>query len=535
MKIKNALPKLLLVLIAIVLMASCEEDLGTIGSGIIGDQDVNTTLDASKTILSYSRKLQAVQTNGLLTNQLGIYNDPVYGMSKINLLAQVVLEETNPTINFLPILDSVVLYIPYFGDATTDDEQNTTYTLDSIYGNTPMDISIFESNYFLRDFDPNTGFELTQNYYSNQNPLFQSFKGTLIHTITDFVPSAEGYTETTTEVDDSGEDTETNTVVTPGIRVMLPKQFFRDKILRMEGTPELLNNSNFREYFRGMFFEVNGTDTNLVKFNMADAKLDIYFTSEFDQPDFNTSIPSDDDPEVPSTREEKKITLLFDAINVNVFENELNPEIQSDLENPNLVNGEDKLYVRGGDGVLTVVELFGDDNDGNGVADELDEIRQNNWLINEANLIFYVDKNTVSGGSTEPERLVLYDLENGRLLRDYVLDTSSGENEQVDAYTTHLGRLERDSDGRGDFYKLRITNHLSSIIHQDSTNVRLGVIVSQNVAVPSFQDVKSMSTSTSERVPSGSVMSHEGTVLYGNTAVDESKRLKLQIYYTESN
>ena len=56
-------------------------------------------------------------------------------------------------------------------------------------------------------------------------------------------------------------------------------------------------------------------------------------------------------------------------------------------------------------------------------------------------------------------------------------------------YTTHLGRLVRDSDGKGDYYKLRITNHLSSLIHQDSTNVNLGVIVSQNVAVPNFQEV----------------------------------------------
>ncbi|MFT4943133.1 MAG: hypothetical protein ACI8RH_000871, partial [Flavobacteriales bacterium] len=55
MKIKNALPKLLVVLSAVILMASCEEDLGTIGSEVIGDQDVNATLDASRTIRSYSK------------------------------------------------------------------------------------------------------------------------------------------------------------------------------------------------------------------------------------------------------------------------------------------------------------------------------------------------------------------------------------------------------------------------------------------------------------------------------------------------
>ena len=527
MKINNALPKLLVVLSAIVLMASCEEEIGTIGSEVIGDQDVNATLDITRTIRSYSKKLQAVQTNGLQLNQLGLYNDPIYGMSKVNLLAQVALETPNPSINFLPQLDSVVLYIPYFSEEITDDLGESSYVLDSIYGNTPMNISIFESNYFLRDFDPNSGFEDIQSYYSNQNDLFESFKGELIYSLTDFLPSTESYTETIFEQDDAGEGTSENSFVAPGIRVKLPEAFFREKILNMEGTPELLNNNNFREYFRGLFFEVEGTDTNLLKFDMTAAKLDIYFTSQFDKPGTRNR-----------TREEKKITLLFDAINVNVFENELNGQIQSELLSQDQQNGEDRLYVRGGEGIAAVVSLFGDDADGNGVADELDEIRQNNWLINEANLIFYVDKDAITDGAQEPERLIIYDIDNGRLLTDYSLDTTSGESEQVDAYTTHLGRLVRDSDGKGDYYKLRITNHLSSLIHQDSTNVKLGVIVSQNVAVPNFQQVQNTNAITrdyTEQVPSSSVMSDQGTILHGNTSADLTKRLKLQIYYTDSN
>lgn len=532
MKINNALPKLLVVLSAVVLMASCEEEIGTIGSEVIGDQDVNATLDISKTIQSYSKTLEAVQTNGLQSNQLGIYNDPIYGMSKVNLLAQVALETTNPTINFSPQLDSVVLYIPYYSEEITDELGESSYELDSVYGTTPMDISIFESNYFLRDFDPNSGFEDIQSYYSNQNDLFESFKGELIYAITDFLPSSQSYNETTFEQDDAGEGTSENTIVAPGIRVKLPEAFFREKILDMEGTPELINNNNFREYFRGMFFEVNGTDTNLLKFDMSSAKLDIYFTSQFDRPTIGTDLEN-----LP-TREEKKITLLFDAINVNVFENELSGQIQSELLSQDQANGEERLYVRGGEGIAAVVSLFGEDTDGNGVADELDEIRQNKWLINEANLIFYVDKEAISDGYQEPERLIIYDIDNGRLLTDYNLDTTSGETQQVDAYTTHLGRLVRDSNGKGDYYKVRITNHLSSLIHQDSTNVKLGVIVSQNVAVPSFQQVQNTLSPTrnyTEQVPSSGVMSHQGTILHGNTSADLTKRLKLQIYYTNSN
>ena len=42
-------------------------------------------------------------------------------------------------------------------------------------------------------------------------------------------------------------------------------------------------------------------------------------------------------------------------------------------------------------------------------------------------------------------------------------------------------------------------------------------------------------TTKNEIIPSSSIVSHEGTVLYGNGVnVPESKRLKLDIFYTSS-
>jgi hypothetical protein len=36
--------------------------------------------------------------------------------------------------------------------------------------------------------------------------------------------------------------------------------------------------------------------------------------------------------------------------------------------------------------------------DNNGVADELETIRKNGWLINEANLVFHVDGDAMTNG-----------------------------------------------------------------------------------------------------------------------------------------
>ncbi|MFT7071678.1 DUF4270 domain-containing protein [Patiriisocius sp. Uisw_017] len=530
MKIKNLLLQFLAILGAIIFMASCEEEIGTIGSEVIGDQNVNTTLDDTKTIVAYSRKMLPVQSNQLPIYQLGVYNDPTYGTSKVNLLAQLILGETNPDFSEGTVLDSVVLYMPFFSEGTVDTSGDISYTLDSIYGGaTPINISIFESEYFLRDFDPSTGFEESQNYYTNQGPLFSSFKGELIHTIEGFIPSANGYTTLEITDDDvSGSDTITNQLG-PGIRVMLPNEYFLEKIIEQEGSANLINNNNFRDYLRGFYFEVEGQGDNLIKYDMSNAKIDLHFTAQT-----LPGVLSVAGDVVVEQRFQGLLTLNFGAISVNVFENELTPQISQDLFEVNTTEGQETLYVRGGSGIISVIELFGDDNDGNGIADELDQMRQEKWLINEANLIFYVDKNRVEAGSKEPERLIIYDLKNNSALIDYAFDTTSGD-EPIDSYNIHLGRLERGSDNAGDFYKIRITNHLSNLIHQDSTNVALGLVVSQNVGEPGFQDLENEQAPGIEQIPANSVIAHEGTVLHGNTSTNQARRLKLQIYYTESN
>ena len=65
MKIKNMLPKLATVLLLVVVLASCEEDIDIIGSEIVGE---NTFIEPDQTnsVIAYSRKLLPIQTNGCL-------------------------------------------------------------------------------------------------------------------------------------------------------------------------------------------------------------------------------------------------------------------------------------------------------------------------------------------------------------------------------------------------------------------------------------------------------------------------------------
>jgi hypothetical protein len=270
-----------------------------------------------------------------------------------------------------------------------------------------------------------------------------------------------------------------------------------------------------------------GTDGNLFLFDLSDADVLIKYT-------YQDSVTVDDQD--PPERLSGVFTLNFDDanINVNLIDNALAPSIEAALGDVDTILGEPTLYVRGGEGVATLINLFGDDSDGNGVADELDVMRQEEWLINDANLIFYVDQDLIIGGDTEPERLLITDSESKLVLADYGLDPTLSESPDV-ALSEHLGILDRGNDENGDFYKIRITHHLSNLIHRDSTNNPLSLIVTQNVLAGGFRGVEDPEISGLDMIPSGSVVAHKGTILHGSNAAIEAKKLKLQIYYTKPN
>jgi len=512
----------------IVAIASCEEDFTTVNTNIV-NENFNREVDTTRTVIAYSKAINGVQTNNQTSYRMGVYTDPTYGKSESGILAQILMgqDDIDPNFGSCVVLDSVVLYLPLFNTSTTetiDEEEIVTYEVDSVFGNGSFDINIYESNYFLRPTDPDSNFEDPQLYYSNQGPEFEANLGPLLATVTDFTPTSDAIV-----LNDS-------VSMAPGLRVNLPVEFFQEKIIDMEGSSELMNNNNFREYFRGIYLQVssNHPTGSMALFDIADTDdLDIgikMYTSYVTLDEGETCENNTAEVVNDETR------FFFAGISVNVLKNEYPPEIESALANSDPVNGNSRLYTSGGEGILTLIELFGEDADNNGVADELEDLRAKEWLINEANLVFYVDQNQVEGGATEPERIFIYDTRNNDVLIDYFNDFTQN-NVAIDAITQHMGRLERGSDGNGDYYKMRITSYVSELINRDSINAPLGLMVTSNVVNIAFAELESPLVPkpgvTIEEVPATCVLSPEGTVLFGNDVQDLSKRLKLEIYYTE--
>ena len=92
--------KILLALVGGVLVmafASCEEDLSTLGEGVIGGEPFITDKVVYEAF-AYNKKIDAVPTNKLPIYQLGVYNDPIFGKTTASVTTQVSLSggNTNP-------------------------------------------------------------------------------------------------------------------------------------------------------------------------------------------------------------------------------------------------------------------------------------------------------------------------------------------------------------------------------------------------------------------------------------------------------
>ncbi|GGB78503.1 hypothetical protein GCM10007424_18300 [Flavobacterium suaedae] len=522
------LKKLTFALVCVALFVGCDSDYSDVGADIIDADIHHDFLHYEANVAAYDAPTGAVQTNNLPLNSLGIYNNPVFGKTIASFVTQVELSTANPTLTD-PVIDSVYLYVPYFSRyEETDTSGNNIYTLDSVYGNTDarFRLRVYENNYYLRSTNPGSEDDATQRYYSDQKDLIENNKGTLVLNNNSDVSQNEEFSVSAEEVKRTyGTENTVAEKFSPGIFMYLDNDFFQTKVL--DGGANLLNNNVFKEYFRGIYFQVEqiGDEAVLAVPRFDEGTITIRYN------DIKLDINGDaviEDGEIQ--RESKKLTLNLSGNTVNFFENTFATPYSEAITNSDEVNGDDRLYIKGGVGSMGIINILSDE--------DIAQLQSERILVNEANLVFHVDKDAMANAK-EPMRVYLYDLTNETILYDYRIDgTSNSFNPKYGKYI-YGGLLSYDDSDRGDYYKLRITNHINNIINNDSTNVKLGLVVTENINVVSNATLKTpFTTSETEvkKLPVSSVIHPFGTVLYGsNSSVPEDKRLKLEIFYTKPN
>jgi hypothetical protein len=551
------------------LLSSCDQDFTEIGSGIVDEDHFAFRPDTTSTVRAYTQSTGVVQSNNLPINSLGIYQNAVFGKVKANFVTQLELGTLNPIFSAdkNPVLDSVVLTIPYFSTRKSEADNKFSYTLDSLQGAGAINLKVYESGYVLNNLDPNDNFQTQQIYFTDLNSDINSNKrGTLLNNAAD-VKQNTAFEPSNKEVVKFKLDRALNPIVpaeveartAPRMRLKLDKAFFQQKIIDAPAG-RLLTDAAFKEYFRGIYFQAEDAETGtLMQLDFSKGDITLHYREYATLVDGVPAKYEDNDTDdyggTPKLAA-KTLVLNMRGNSVSLLETENSNLYAAGILNPNRIEGDSKLFLKGGEGSVAVIDLFGADNFGvdglsgspDGVADELNIIRRNGWLINEANLTFYVDQNQMGTAVAEPQRLYLYDLTNKRPLLDWVEDRSTNALQPRLSKSIHDGII-RTAEGRGVRYRVRITNHIRNLIRKDSTNVRLGVSVTESIGLITSVRLKSPKDISGvfpqsedfkfDRIPSASLINPLGTIIYGNNIAPQSpdykKRLKLEIYYTKPN
>ena len=535
------------ILLIALIITSCEKDFASFDSGVINsDNAINfSTNSVEYTLTSRSEMVNPVQTNNLPSFLLGSYNHPQFGRSNSSFVGQMVPSEYNHDFGDNVVLDSVVLTIPYYSRGIdTSEEGDITYEIDSVYGDSPIKISVYRNNFFFRTFDPFSDFDTSQSYFSNGSLSVEEvidsgqLEGELLFEIDDFVPSADQIN--LTQIDTTGNPYVAQRIA-PALRFKLNnpnENFWESNFFENEGNQVLTNEPNFKEFFRGLYIKVESSSDGsmmLLNFASSNTKLTIHYTSD------NTNIGDSDTGSVDEIEtNQHEYVMNFSGNLINLFEN----ETVVDVDLMDQTNGNENIYLRGGEGIISTIDLFS----GTTIGDDGEEISEFDLfkdffydeisdepirIINEAYIEFFVNQGF--SNSDEPERIYLYNYEQNSALIDYFLDQSVSSL-TINAKINHLEPLVRDSlnDDRGIKYKIRITEHLNNLILRDSTNAKLALgVISDVASVQNFKILGDNAESENKSLASGVILTPKGSILHGNLSLDIEKRPRIKIYYTE--
>jgi len=558
--------------IAIILVASCEKKFNDVGAEIVPLNPFPTKFATYPVKVSHAQ-IDVVQTNTNQVLHLGQRVDRLFGTTNAAIVAQMNLsnysasfgelsaqKETEDNFNEMETVTNVWLEIPFFtnqrdadGDGLIDDydiddedpnsdsdgdgvsdiaernngtdptnpdtdsdgindgqDTDTTnpnpdkklYAIDSLFGNrqASFDVEVNKLNYFLRQLDPDKNFEEVQAYHSNFNANAYKEQSLANANVTlDF-----------NEIVVDGE----NNNLTPRFRVPLGKDSFQQLLIDKEGATELSSAEAWQNYFRSIAIETrNFSAPLLMLLDVNKMAIRVSYTYK----------AKNSSGEIEDNNEDF-------LLNVGLIKfNTLTKTTPADATLNSIVSATaaEQIAVSGGLGSVASLTLFEDN-------EVLEDIKGRPWLLNEANLTFHVDKQTVQRfGLSLPKRLYLYNANTAAPIVDFVQDGTNTSTLNKFVYGGFL--VEQDEE---QYYKIRITDHLRNIISNDSLNVPLRLSVINAVPANAQQSIimADVEHPTIHKLPAGGISAPKSAVFVGPNPTDPTLadlKLKLELYYTE--
>lgn len=170
---------------------------------------------------------------------------------------------------------------------------------------------------------------------------------------------------------------------------------------------------------------------------MVGSEMTIYYSKDENE-DADQDLNNNGTTGEEGVRTKHQYNFVFGALKSNILERDYSNSKQS---------GGDRIYLQGAAGSLVTIEMF--------TTEDLLELQNNNWLITDAQLVFYVDQNAAS--NIIPEQLFLYNYDQ----KIQIIDMLS------EGLPTVGGKLERDEDGNPYRYVIKITDYISDLLKSD--------------------------------------------------------------------
>jgi hypothetical protein len=505
-KVVNAFKNIGLVSIVFFAIISCEKEIESIGVNLVDNNTFSSSKYTSE-VTTANVNIESVPANGVQQYLLGVYSDNEFGKLEASVVTQLSIPAIgdNYTYGTNALIDSVLINIPY--QYTKEDDESDgrpKFSIDSVIGNQEEEflISIYELKTFLNTLDPN---DPSKNaiYYSDKE--FQKgdtpfYSGNFKVNPNDTVAYIKRYNADAITVFDT--DTIKELDVSPTIKIPLNESMIQQLFVDNASGTEFSSFDNFNHYFRGLYIEatqLNSPEAHLLSLSMANAKMTIYYSKDEDEEaeeDLNGNGVNGE----TGVRTKHEYNFLFSSLKSNVLNRDYTTSMQS---------GSDRLYVQGAAGSLATIEIL--------QSEDLTQLRNNNWLINEANLTFYVDQNASS--NIVPEQLFIYNYDENLQIKDMISE----------GITAIGGSLQRDENGNPYLYKFKITDYISDVLSLENSAelVKLGLKVFNTTT-------DAPSTYTDTKIENYS-WTPKGVVLYDHNTNHDDKKVKLEIYYTKIN
>lgn len=530
------------------LVFSCEEDFTEVGNGML-DSGATANIQYLK-ILAYNTNNDSIRSDGkvLQTAVVGVYDEPVFGRTKARFITQARLASgsSGPDFGGNPEMDSVVLSIPVFFKNNDDDIKidttylylgedespsdtatvliRRTYKLDSIYGNTtnPITLQVREVARYLYSQD--------STYYSNKNlahcqncenindiPVFPNILGSL------------SVKDTVTTYQKKKLDSGTEEVPPVVLRINLDKNYFKQKFIDNQNSPDLSDNASFiRNFFRGIELSVPENQGFIMNINPNSSNFLLTMFYSYDNPN-----EQEDDDEDYKPRLSRTYPLLFNGywsstqgynVQVNQYEHSnRSAQFVNAYTNPDMTNGASRLYLAGLDGTKTVIEF-----DQTELEELKDNVQNNGLAIIGAELILHVDD---SYGLKKPPFVFAwnnYEVE-GKVKNENFTDLFNFFN----FYPNNVQfNPKYDYENNPNTYIIRITDYFKNLVEgkEDFENTKIILSLGNFMLAPAtYTDV----VSVKNPFFNDRAYNPHRLVLHGNNSEQPDKRLQLKIYYTK--